>query len=201
MLLPKRGSRSARHTQEPTRSGAAGHCGRYHRHAGTGAASAEQLAVASSAAQRLERAAALLGRVLVQDVERRSGGAALKQGVSKDRVLSTTDPEMRYGRKSPAWRFDGSKAQVALDTDSQLAATAVRSRLRRPNPSSSILRSGCCKPPERSAHASLPGVPCPAADGRAPFGPAGAARHPSGPSSRLGQGAVPAVHGRGRCQP
>ena len=74
--------------------------------------------------RRLERAAALLARVLVQDIERRPGGVALKQGVSKDRVLSTTDPEMRHGRKSPAWRFDGYKAQVAVDTQTQLV-TAV----------------------------------------------------------------------------
>jgi len=76
--------------------------------------------------RRLERAAGLLARVLVQDIERRPGGAVLKQGVSKDRVLSTTDPEMRHGRKSPAWRFDGYKAQVAVDTDTQvITAVAV----------------------------------------------------------------------------
>ena len=74
--------------------------------------------------KRLERTAALLARVLVQDIERKPSGPVLKQGVSKDRVLSTTDPEMRHGRKSPAWRFNGYKAQVAVDTDSQLI-TAV----------------------------------------------------------------------------
>lgn len=74
--------------------------------------------------RRLERTAALLARVLVQDIERRPSGAVLKQGVSRDRVLSTTDPEMRHGRKSPAWRFDGYKAQVAVDVDTQLV-TAV----------------------------------------------------------------------------
>lgn len=74
--------------------------------------------------RRVERAAALLARVLVQDIERRPSRATLKQGVSKDRVLSTTDPEMRHGRKSAAWRFDGYKAQVAVDTETQLV-TAV----------------------------------------------------------------------------
>lgn len=73
---------------------------------------------------RLERTAALLARLLVQDIERRPSGPVLKQGVSKDRVLSTTDPEMRHGRKSPAWRFDGYKAQVAVDVASQIV-TAV----------------------------------------------------------------------------
>ncbi|HEU0168026.1 MAG TPA: transposase [Chloroflexota bacterium] len=83
-----------------------------------------ELAGGGSEDQRLERAAALLGRVLVQDIERQPGGAVIKEGVSKDRVLSTTDPEMRHGRKSAAWRFDGYKAQVAVDVDTQLV-TAV----------------------------------------------------------------------------
>jgi hypothetical protein len=83
-----------------------------------------ELEAGSPGDRRLERAAALLARVLVQDIERRPSGAVLKQGVSKDRVLSTTDPEMRHGRKSPAWRFDGYKAQVAVDVDTQLV-TAV----------------------------------------------------------------------------
>ena len=83
-----------------------------------------ELGAGSPEDRRLERTAALLARVLVQDIERRPSGAVLKQGVSKDRVLSTTDPEMRHGRKSPAWRFDGYKAQVAVDVDTQLV-TAV----------------------------------------------------------------------------
>ena len=83
-----------------------------------------ELAAGSLGDKRLERTAALLARVLVQDIERRPSGAVLKQGVTKDRVLSTTDPEMRHGRKSPAWRFDGYKAQVAVDVDSQMV-TAV----------------------------------------------------------------------------
>lgn len=87
-------------------------------------AAREGLAPDSAADKRLGRAAGLLGRVLVQDIERRPGGAVLKEGVSRDRVLSTTDPEMRHGRKSPAWRFDGYKAQVAVDVDSQVV-TAV----------------------------------------------------------------------------
>jgi len=84
----------------------------------------EQLEAGSLEDKRLARMAGLLARVLVQDIERRPSGAVLKQGVSKDRVLSMTDPEMRHGRKSPAWRFDGFKAQVAVDVDTQLV-TAV----------------------------------------------------------------------------
>jgi hypothetical protein len=45
-------------------------------------------------------AAGLLARILQQDVERHDDGPTLKQGVSRDRMLSVHDPEMRHGRKS-----------------------------------------------------------------------------------------------------
>ncbi|MFH1141698.1 MAG: IS1182 family transposase [Chloroflexota bacterium] len=65
-------------------------------------------------------AAELLGQLLMQDVERKEDGPALKEGVSKDRIPSVHDPEMRHGRKSSSTRFDGHKAAVVVDTDSQL---------------------------------------------------------------------------------
>jgi hypothetical protein len=74
----------------------------------------------SAAEATLVEAAGLLSRVLVQDVERREDGPALKQGVAKDRLLSVHDPEMRHGRKSASKRFDGYKAAVAVDTDEPL---------------------------------------------------------------------------------
>ena len=52
--------------------------------------------------------------------------AQLKDGVSRDRIPSVHDPEMRHGRKSSSKRFDGHKAAVVVDTDSQLV-TAVTS--------------------------------------------------------------------------
>ena len=64
------------------------------------------------------------GQLLLQDVERREDGPALKKGVSRDRVPSAHDPQMRHGRKSKSNRFDGHKAGLAVDTDSQLV-TAV----------------------------------------------------------------------------
>ena len=80
---------------------------------------------AESAEERaLAEAAGLLSRLLVQDIERREDGPELRQGVARDRVVSVHDPEMRHGRKSKAQRFDGHKAQVAVDTESQLI-TAV----------------------------------------------------------------------------
>jgi hypothetical protein len=74
--------------------------------------------------KKLVEAAELLGQLLMQDVERQDEGPALKKGVSKDRIPSVHDPEMRHGHKSSRNRFDGHKAAVAVDTDSQLI-TAV----------------------------------------------------------------------------
>lgn len=74
--------------------------------------------------QALTEAAGLLSRLLVQDIERPEDGAALRQGVAPDRVVSVHDPEMRHGRKSKAKRFDGHKGALAVDTESQLI-TAV----------------------------------------------------------------------------
>jgi transposase len=72
----------------------------------------------------LVEAAGLLSRVLVQDVERRDDGPDLRQGVAEDRLVAVHGPEQRHGRKSKTKRFDGHKAAVAADTDSQLI-TAV----------------------------------------------------------------------------
>jgi hypothetical protein len=74
--------------------------------------------------KRIVEAAELLGQLLLQDVQRQEDGPALKDGVSRDRVPSVHDPEMRHGRKSSRNRFDGHKAAVVVDTDSQLV-TAV----------------------------------------------------------------------------
>ena len=72
--------------------------------------------------QEIVAAAELLGQLLLQDVERKScdGGASLKDGVSKDRMMSVHDPEMRHGHKSSSKRFDGHKAAIVVDTGTQL---------------------------------------------------------------------------------
>ena len=63
---------------------------------------------------------------MLQDIERKSGdgdgddGVNLKGGVSKDRMVSVNDPEMRHGHKSSRRRFDGHKAAIVVDTDTQL---------------------------------------------------------------------------------
>ena len=68
--------------------------------------------------------AGLLSRVLLQDLERRDDGPALREGVAPDRLVSVHDPEQRHGRKSKRKRFDGHKVALAVDTASQLI-TAV----------------------------------------------------------------------------
>ena len=82
--------------------------------------------------QRIVAAAELLGQLLLQDVERAEGGVSLKDGVSRDRMMSVHDPELRHGHQSSSRRFDGHKAAIVVDTDSQLiTAVAV---LVRPSP-------------------------------------------------------------------
>jgi Transposase DDE domain len=73
---------------------------------------------------RLHEAAVLLERLLLQDIERREDGTQLKQGVSPNRVVSVHDPQMRHGRKSERRRFDGHKAHLAVDPESQLITAA-----------------------------------------------------------------------------
>ena len=68
--------------------------------------------------------AGLLSRVLLQDLDRRDDGPALKEEVAPDRLVSVHDPEQRHGRKSKRKRFDGHKVALAVDTASQLI-TAV----------------------------------------------------------------------------
>ena len=93
----------------------------------------------SAERQAIVDGAELLGSAfggLLQDVQRSTDGdgtgddadddgeVSLKEGVSKDRMVSVHDPQMRHGHKSKSKRFDGHKAAVVVDTDTQLI-TAV----------------------------------------------------------------------------
>jgi len=84
----------------------------------------ESLAEGEDGCERIERAAELMRQLISQDVERDEGKVTLKEGVARDRVVSVHDPEMRHGRKSSSKRFDGHKAAIAVDAESQLI-TAV----------------------------------------------------------------------------
>ena len=86
-----------------------------------------ELAEDSVQRQQIVAAAELLGQLLLQDIERKGGdgdGVNLKGGVSKHRMVSVHDPEMRHGHKGSRRRFDGHKAAIVVDTDTQLI-TAV----------------------------------------------------------------------------
>ena len=87
-----------------------------------------ELGEESAERQGIVAAAELLGQLLLQDVARTDDGVglgvSLKDGVSRDRMLSVHDPELRHGRKSSSRRFDGHQAAIVVDTDSQLI-TAV----------------------------------------------------------------------------
>ena len=98
----------------------------------------ESLPVDSQERTAIVDAADLLGQLLLQDVKRggtgddagadvnadADGEVSLKEGVSKDRMVSVHDPQMRHGHKSKRKRFDGHKSAVVVDTDTQLI-TAV----------------------------------------------------------------------------
>ncbi len=73
-------------------------------------------------------AAALLALVAGQDVAPGDDGVfRIVRGVAKDRVISTVDSEARHGHKSRNRSFDGYKAHLGVDPDSELitAATAT----------------------------------------------------------------------------
>ena len=86
----------------------------------------------SAQRQSIVAGAELLGQLLLQDIARQSGdgdahaadGVSVRDGVSKDRMLSVHDPELRHGHQSSRRRFNGHKAAIVVDTDSQLI-TAV----------------------------------------------------------------------------
>lgn len=61
-----------------------------------------------------------LETVIAQDtIVSEQGKVEIVKGVAKDRLISTTDPEMRHGRKSSSKRFDGYKAHTAIDEASE----------------------------------------------------------------------------------
>lgn len=64
----------------------------------------------------------LLARVVEQDIEPapEQEGVQIRQGVTEDRVVSVTDPEMRHGRKTSSGRCDDHKAHVGMDAESEL---------------------------------------------------------------------------------
>ncbi|EQD61879.1 transposase IS4 family protein [mine drainage metagenome] len=85
-------------------------------------AATRELLAAGKEDAAVTEAVDLLARVVEQDIEPVEGAdeVRIRQGVAKDRVVSTTDPEMRHGHKTSSGRFDGAKVNATLDEDSQL---------------------------------------------------------------------------------
>jgi transposase/IS5 family transposase len=75
--------------------------------------------------QAIHSAADLLAQLLLQDIDRTPGGAALIQGTTPDRIVSVHDTDMRHGHKSASVRFEGHKAAIAVDPESQLITAAA----------------------------------------------------------------------------
>ena len=74
--------------------------------------------------QKVQEAGKLLRQIISQDVERTPEKITIKEGTAKDRIVSVHDPEMRHGHKSSSNLFEGHKAAIAVDAESQLI-TAV----------------------------------------------------------------------------
>jgi transposase len=71
--------------------------------------------------QALREAQRLLAQLLAQDIDEEpedGGGPGVRPGTAKDRIVSTTDPEMRHGHKSHSQGFEGYKAAIVAETES-----------------------------------------------------------------------------------
>ena len=74
---------------------------------------------------RVAEAATLLATVTGQDIEETNDGRfRIFEGTAPDRVISTVDPQARHGHKTAAHGYDGYKAHVAVDPDSEVICAA-----------------------------------------------------------------------------
>jgi hypothetical protein len=75
----------------------------------------------------VEQAMQLLATALGQDLETGADGLLrIARRVAADRVISTVDPQARHGHKTSHRGFDGYKAHIAIDPDSEIiTATGV----------------------------------------------------------------------------
>jgi transposase len=63
----------------------------------------------------------LLERIIDEDVDQDPDGGegpTVAEGTARERIVSTSDPEMRHGRKSTSGKYDGHKAHIGVDTES-----------------------------------------------------------------------------------
>jgi hypothetical protein len=80
--------------------------------------------------QALREAQQLLAELLAQDIDEEpedGSGPSIRRGTARDRIVSTTDPEMRHGHKSHSKGFEGYQAAIVAETESGvILATDVR---------------------------------------------------------------------------
>jgi Transposase DDE domain/Transposase domain (DUF772) len=83
----------------------------------------------------------MLRRVVGQDIEPDpSGGRGrIKQEVSKERIISLSDPEMRHGRKSRTKLFNGYKRHIAIANGVILATAVEPANVREHEPAPRLL--------------------------------------------------------------
>lgn len=63
----------------------------------------------------------MLSKILGDDVALdEQGQPRIAEGTAPDRIISTTDPQMRHGRKSASRRFDGYKTSAATEESSEM---------------------------------------------------------------------------------
>jgi IS5 family transposase len=63
---------------------------------------------------------ATLHQIRDQDIDQTVDGPRIRHGVAHDRRVSIEDPEIRHGRKSTSYAFNGYKRHVATDLDTGL---------------------------------------------------------------------------------
>ena len=63
---------------------------------------------------------ATLRQIRAQDIEDTAKGPRIRDGVANDRRISIEDAEMRHGRKSSSYAFNGYKRHIATDLDAGL---------------------------------------------------------------------------------
>ncbi|MHB8189160.1 MAG: transposase [Ferrimicrobium sp.] len=74
----------------------------------------------------VNQAAHLLATVVGQDLEQDDDGSFhIARRVTKDRVISTVDPEARHGHKTTHHKFDGYKGHIAIDPDSEIITATI----------------------------------------------------------------------------
>ena len=82
----------------------------------------------------------LLRKLVAQDIEPDpNGGRKIKEEVTKNRIISIADPEMRHGRKSKTKLFNGYKRHIAVVHDLILATAVVPANIQEHEATSALI--------------------------------------------------------------